>query len=65
MAADNKVTLDRAVLMVEMIAGFEVEFAWLLQVVMHKRAFKVTTTYPFSLHDIFLMKVHMCAHPTH
>ncbi|MFV1207871.1 hypothetical protein QML09_29465, partial [Klebsiella pneumoniae] len=30
-----------------MIAGFEVDFAWLLQAVMHERAFKVTTTYPF------------------
>ena len=46
-AADNVVTWDRAVLMAAMIAGFEVEFAWLLQAVMHERAFKVTTTYPF------------------
>ena len=30
-----------------MIAGFKVDFVWLLQVVMHERAFKVTTTYPF------------------
>ena len=30
-----------------MIAGFEVDFAWILQAVMHERAFKVTTTYPF------------------
>ena len=29
------------------IAGFEVDFAWHLQAVMHKRAFKITTTYPF------------------
>ena len=33
--------------MVVLIAGFEVDFAWLLQVVMHERDFKVTTTYPF------------------
>ena len=33
--------------MAAMIAGFEVDFAWLLQAVMHERAFKVTTTYPF------------------
>ena len=26
---------------------FEVDFVWLLQAVMHKRAFKVKTTYPF------------------
>ena len=30
-----------------MIAGFEVDFSWLLEAVMHERAFKVTTTYPF------------------
>ena len=46
-AADNIVTWVRAVLMVAMIAGFEVDFAWLLQEFMHERAFKVTTTYPF------------------
>ena len=34
-------------LMAVMIAGFEVDFAWLLQAVMHERDFKVTTTYPF------------------
>ena len=34
-------------MMAVMIAGFEVDFAWLLQAVMHERAFKVTTTYPF------------------
>ena len=33
--------------MATMIAGLEVDFAWLLQVVMHERAIKVTTTYPF------------------
>ena len=46
-AADNIVTWDREVLMAVMIVGFEVDFAWLLQAVMHERAFKVTTTYPF------------------
>ena len=30
-----------------MITGFEVDFAWLLQAVMHQRAFKDTTTYCF------------------
>ena len=44
---DNIVTRDRVVLMAAMIAGFEVDFAWLLQAVMHERDFKVTTTYPF------------------
>ena len=46
-AADNTVTWDRAVLMEAMIDGFKVDFAWLLQAVMHERASKVTTTYPF------------------
>ncbi|TMX01568.1 hypothetical protein EJD97_024277 [Solanum chilense] len=46
-AADKIVTWDRAVLMAAMIDGFEVDFAWLLQAVMHERAFKFTTTYPF------------------
>ena len=41
-AADNIVTRDRAVLMAAMIVGFEVDFAWLLQAVMHEKAFKVT-----------------------
>ena len=34
-------------LIAAMIARFEVDFAWLLQEVMHERAFKITTTYPF------------------
>ena len=46
-AADNIVTWDRVVLMAAMIAGFEVDFTWLLQADMYERAFKVTTTYPF------------------
>ena len=45
--ADNIVTWDHTVLMAAMIVGFEVDFAWLLQAVMHERAFKDTTTYPF------------------
>ena len=35
-----------------MIVGFEVDFPWLLQEVMHEKALKVTTTYP-SLCMIF------------
>ena len=46
-ATYNNVTWDRAVLMAVMITEFEVDFACLLQAVMHERAFKVTTTYPF------------------
>ena len=33
--------------MAAMIEVFEVDFAFLLQLVMHERYFKVTTTYPF------------------
>ena len=46
-AADNIVTWDRAFMMAAMIVEFEVYFAWLLQAVMHERAFQVKTTYPF------------------
>ena len=46
-AADNIVTWDRLGMMEAMIAWFEVDFVWLLQAIMHERAFKVTTTYPF------------------
>ena len=64
-AADNIVTWDLEVLMEAMIAGFEVDFSWLLEAVMHERAFKVTTTYPFDVHDIFLVKDRRCAHLAH
>ena len=30
-----------------MVSGFVVDFTWLLQVIIHERAFKGTTTYPF------------------
>ena len=46
-AADIIVTWDRAVLMAAMTVGFEVDFFWLLQAVMHETDIKVTTTYPF------------------
>ena len=62
--ADNIDTWDRAVLMAAMLSGFEVDFAWLLKAVMHERAFKVTTTYPF-LCMIFFMQVHRCAYLAH
>ena len=46
-AADNIVTCNRTVLISAMVAGFEVDFTWLLQAIIHERVFKVTTTYPF------------------
>ena len=45
---DNIVTWDQTVLMAVMTARFEVDFALILPAVMHKRAFKVTTSYPFA-----------------
>ena len=63
-AANNIVTWDLTVLMATMISRFEVDFSWLLQAVMHERAFKVTTTYPF-LCMIFFMQVHRCAYLAH
>ena len=33
--------------MAAMIVGFEVDYAWLLQAVMHERVFKAILTYPF------------------
>ncbi|TMX03847.1 hypothetical protein EJD97_013573 [Solanum chilense] len=47
--ADNIVTWDHPVLMAAMIAGFKVDFAWLLHAVMYEKAFQVTTTYPFPI----------------
>ena len=46
--ADNIFTGDIAVLIAAMVSGFEVDFAWLLQAVIHERSFTATTTYPFS-----------------
>ena len=57
-AADNIVTWDRAVLMATMIAGFEMDFAWLLHAVMHERAFKVTT----PVHDLCSLQVRRCSY---
>ena len=36
-AVDNLVTLDRAILIMAMIAEFEVDFCWLLQAFMNER----------------------------
>ena len=55
-AVDNIVTWDRAVLMAAMIAGFEVDFSWLLHAVMHERDFKVTNTYPFLCMIFYLCR---------
>ena len=65
MAADNIVIWDRAVLMAAIIAGFEVDFAWLLQAVMQREGFQGHNYLPFFVHDIFLMHVRRCAHLAH
>lgn len=41
---NNIVTWDRAVLMDATVVGFEVDFIWLLQVVVHEKVFNATTT---------------------
>ena len=47
-----------------MIVGFKVDFAWLLQAVMHERAFKVTTTYPFPCMIFALCRYYLLWHPS-
>ena len=38
-----------------MVAGFEIDLVWLLQAVMHERAFTATTTFlfPFIFFELF------------
>uniref|UniRef100_M1D955 Integrase core domain containing protein n=1 Tax=Solanum tuberosum TaxID=4113 RepID=M1D955_SOLTU len=45
--ADNALTWDRAVMVPSLVAGFEIDFAHMLLAVIHKRAFRTTTTLPF------------------
>ena len=45
-AADNIVTLDRAVLVAALVTRFEVDILRLLLAVIHEWSFKATTTYP-------------------
>ena len=45
--AYNILTWDRVVLVVAMVAELEVDFLRLLLVVIHKKAFKASTTCPF------------------
>ena len=46
-AEHNILTWDRAVLVVDMVAGLEIDFLRLLLSVIRERDFKVSTTYPF------------------
>uniref|UniRef100_M1DI66 Integrase core domain containing protein n=1 Tax=Solanum tuberosum TaxID=4113 RepID=M1DI66_SOLTU len=45
--ADNVLTWDQKVMIAAIIAGLEIDFACILIAVIHKRAFKATTTLPF------------------
>ena len=45
MTQNNIITWDRTVQIAAMMAGIEVDLAWLIKAVMHERAFKVTNTY--------------------
>ena len=47
MTQNNIITWDRTVQIAAMMAGIEVDLAWLIKAVMHERAFKVTTTFRF------------------
>uniref|UniRef100_M1DID1 Integrase core domain containing protein n=1 Tax=Solanum tuberosum TaxID=4113 RepID=M1DID1_SOLTU len=45
--ADNVLTWDRAVMVATLVAGMVVDFAHMLILEIHERAFKATTTLPF------------------
>ncbi|KAG5621180.1 hypothetical protein H5410_006398 [Solanum commersonii] len=45
--ADNQVMWDRAVMVAALVAGVEIDFARMLLVEIHERAFRTSTTYPF------------------
>uniref|UniRef100_M1DFC7 Integrase core domain containing protein n=1 Tax=Solanum tuberosum TaxID=4113 RepID=M1DFC7_SOLTU len=45
--ADNQLTWDRVVMVAALVAGLEIDFACILLVEIHERAFKTSTTYPF------------------
>uniref|UniRef100_M1DZ10 Integrase core domain containing protein n=1 Tax=Solanum tuberosum TaxID=4113 RepID=M1DZ10_SOLTU len=45
--ANNQVTWDRAVMVVALVAGVEIDFARMLLAEIHERAFRISTTYPF------------------
>ncbi|KAG5586155.1 hypothetical protein H5410_046589 [Solanum commersonii] len=45
--AANHVTWDRAVMVVALVAGVEINFARMLLAEIHERAFRTSTTYPF------------------
>uniref|UniRef100_M1A7F0 Integrase core domain containing protein n=1 Tax=Solanum tuberosum TaxID=4113 RepID=M1A7F0_SOLTU len=45
--ADNQFTWERAVIVVALVAGWEIDFACMLLTEIHERAFKTSTTYPF------------------
>ena len=48
MAADNILTWDRAVMVASLVAMLEIDLSRLLIFVIHERAFKTSTIYPFA-----------------
>lgn len=46
--ANNVPTWNRAVLLAAMVAGIEIEYARVLIIVIHNRAFNTSTTYPLA-----------------
>ena len=54
-SADNSLTWDRAVLVAAMVAGLVIDFAKLMMVVIHERAFRTSTTFSICV-SIF----HLC-----
>ncbi|KAG5595736.1 hypothetical protein H5410_036968 [Solanum commersonii] len=44
---DNQLTWDRVITVVALVAGVEIDFACMLLIEIHERAFKTSTTYPF------------------
>ena len=45
---DNVLTWDRAVLVEALVVGLEIDYPRVLITVIHERAFKTSTTYPFA-----------------
>lgn len=48
MDTDNILTWDGAILVAALVAKFEIDFARVLISLIHERAFKAYTTYPFA-----------------
>lgn len=45
--AENVLTWDRVVMVAALVAGLEIDFARMMLAEIHKRVFKISTTFPF------------------